>query len=165
VTKIPASAIGGAAVFLAFFGSPPANAVDEFKGQTYDKAAAMIQSWGYKPTIASRQGSYLPTEKCVVTGSRNTSSGNGKPLFLLDLNCNDTSALNGHPGNSVASPEGKKALSYRQQADRITKDFAEATAAGKTPICAQSEDLARYCVNLCNWSGVCSDELVDSLGL
>lgn len=153
-----ASIIGGAAL-VAVFGSGVANALNEYNGMTYEKAAETIQNNGGTPVIVTREGSYLPTEKCVVVGSRNAGSN-----VRLDLNCNDTSALNGHPGNSVASPEGKRALQVRTTAKSLNEDYAASAAAGKQSYCEQN---AASCSNFCQGPGVglCSAELMQALGL
>ena len=157
--------LGSAAALVAVFGSGSASAVNEYAGQTYEEAASSISDWG-TPVIASRVGSYLPTEQCMVTGSRAAnfldSSGNGRSgTVLLDLNCNDTSAFNGHPGNSVATPEGRQVKEFRDAAVRINNDFAKATAAGQTSFCEEEAD---YCQKVCEESGTCSAELLDYLG-
>ena len=103
-----------------------------------------------------------------VVGSRNASfldsSGNrqgGK--VLLDLNCNDTSALNGHPGNSVTTPEGQKVHQIQNTAKQINENYAEATAAGQKSWCEEnSSDCAQFCTNA--GQGLCSAEVMQALG-
>ena len=108
--KSLASGVGVAAALMVVFGaSANANPYDPYSGETYEKAAAAI---GNAAVIATRVGEYLPTEQCIVTGSR---SSNGK--VLLDLNCNDNVLQNGHSGVSVASPEGRAASGLRATAD------------------------------------------------
>ena len=101
-----------------------------------------------------------------MTGSRNASfldsSGNNPGgTVLLDLNCNDTSAFNGHPGNSVATPEGRQLKASRDTGVKINNDFTEATAAGQTSWCEENAD---DCKRICEESGTCSAELLDYLG-
>ncbi len=159
-----------AALVLPFgSGSAGANPYDPYAGQTYDKASQSISSSGGTVVIASREGSYLPTEKCVVTGSRNAgfrdSSGNSQGnKVLLDLNCNDTSALNGHPGNSVATPEGKTVLQARETAKSLNEDYAASAAAGKQSYCELNADNCRsFCQS--RGAGLCSAELLQALSL
>ncbi len=154
-----AGGISGAAALMVTFGTGSANAINEYAGMTYEKAVAQIQSYGGTAVIATREGSYLPTEKCIVSSSR---SQGGKAL--LNLDCNDTSALNGHPGNSVVTPEGKKALQIRQTAKSLNEDYAAAAAAGQESYCEKN---AENCIGFCEGQGVglCSQELMEALGL
>lgn len=104
----------GAITLVALVGTGSAGAINEYDGQTYADAANAISQSGGSPKIASKVGSFLPTQNCIVTGSRNASfldsSGNNPGgVVLLDLNCNYMFALPGVPGNSHASPEGKAA--------------------------------------------------------
>lgn len=108
------SAAGGAAALFAALGTGTASAINEYEGQTYADAANAIAQSGGTPKISSKVGSFLPTERCTVTGSHNASfldsSGNNPGgVVLLDLNCNYMFALPGVPGNSHGSPEGKEA--------------------------------------------------------
>ena len=107
--KTLVSGVGCAAVLAALFGSGSAAAINEYAGLTYEEAASSISDWG-TPVIASRVGSYLPTEQCMVTGSR---LGNG--TVLLDLYCNDRFASAGRSGYSAASPEGSAAIAQAQE--------------------------------------------------
>ncbi len=166
--KILASAVGGMAVAVAVFGAGPANADNEYVGQTYGKAAESISGWGGKAVVASRVGDYLPTEECIVTRSRMAKfldgSGNSSSTVHLYLNCNDTKTA-GHPGYSAATPTGQKAQTRRQQSAMISEDYAQATADGKTPICARDDQYITWCTTVCTESGSCSEELTEALGL
>jgi hypothetical protein len=124
-------AVGVAAASFAAFGSGTASAVDEYAGQTYADAAQAISDSGQSATIATRVGSFLPTDQCQVTGSRNSSfldsSGvNPGGRVLLDLNCNNTFAAAGVPGNSIGSPEGRQAR--QDYEDKLAEAQAEAEA-------------------------------------
>lgn len=164
--KILAGVLGGAAVAAAIFGAGPANADNEYAGMTYAKAEETIQSYGATAVIASRVGDYLPTEECLVTRSRRAnfldSSGNSGSKIHLYLNCNDTKTA-GHPGYSVATPEGKKAQALRETATSISKDYAAATADGKEPFCA--DKYYEWCQRQCEAAGSCSAEVLEYLGL
>lgn len=171
VKKSLASGFGAATALVIAFGSGLASADNEFVGKTYGKAAEQIQSWGATAVISSREGSYLPTEECVIVRSRKAnfldSSGNsqGGTKFLLDLNCNDSSALRGHPGNSVATPEGKKIQMMMEDAKAYSDNYERAIAAGKTPVCLKNDNSVQYCVTVCTKTGACSEELAQALGL
>jgi len=158
VKKTLVSGVGCAAVLVALFGSgsAAANPWDDYAGQTYEEAASSISDWG-TPVIATRVGSYLPTEQCMVTGSR---SANG--TMLLDLNCNDTSAFNGHPGNSVATPEGKNVKLMRDSGTSYSEQYAKAVAEGQDFWCGEEVE---WCQKVCTEGGTCSAELTEFLGL
>jgi len=137
------SAVGVAAASFAIFGSGTASATNEYAGQTY--AAQAISDAGQSAVIATRVGSFLPTDQCQVTGSRSAnfldSSGtNAGGRVLLYLNCNNSFAAAGVPGNSIGSPEGRQARAdYEQkladaqaqaQQDEQDQLLQSATAAG-----------------------------------
>ncbi len=135
-------AAGGAAALFALFGSGSAAAINEYVGQTYNDAATAISQAGSTAIIATREGSFLPTGACIVTGSRtasflNSSGTNSGAKVLLDLNCNYMFALPGVPGNSLASPEGKAAhdaavqkAQEQQAAAQAEQEAAAQAAAG-----------------------------------
>jgi len=160
VKRILVSAAGSAAALALIFGaSANANPYDRFAGQTYAKVQ---QATNGKLTIASRVGEYLPTEECIVTGSRRR-TGSGGNTLLVDLNCNDTYAGNsGHSGNSAATPEGQKAMALRDKGTQISENFAKGTVNGLAPVCERYSD---YCAKTCQKAGNCSDELLEYLGL
>jgi hypothetical protein len=122
-------AIGAAAASFALFGSGTASATNEYAGQTYNDAAQAISDAGQSPVIATRVGSFLPTGSCVVTGSRSAnfldSSGtNPGGTVLLYLNCNNSFAAAGVPGNSIGSPEGRAAR--QDYEDKLAEAQAQA---------------------------------------
>ena len=169
VKKAIASGVGIGSALVMFVGAGTAGANNEYKGLTYEKAVQQITAGHGTVGISSREGSYLPTEKCIVTGSRKAnfldSSGKRQGYkILLDLNCNDTLA-GAHPGNSSATAEGKQAALWRKRAAYISKDYAKTTAAGESPICAKDDTYRKYCTKVCETSGACSAELLQSLGL
>lgn len=158
--------MSGAAALTVLFGAGPASADNEYQGRTYGQVREATNN---RAVIASRTGSYLPTEECIVTGNRRASfldsSGNANAKILVDLNCNDVSALNGHPGNSVVTESAKKVQEAKTWAVKMSKDYEQALAAGKTPTCLKDAGTSRWCVRLCDLSGDCSGELSDALGL
>ena len=154
--KTLASGLGVLAVAVALLGSGTAVAINDYAGSTYGDAASSISGWGGSAVIATRIGDYLPTDQCMVTGSRNRGS-----QVLLDLNCNATSALEGHPGNSVVTPEGRRVQAVRTDAATISEDYARAVANGSEPYCASDADT---CFKVCQAAGTCSAELLEYLG-
>ena len=137
-------AVGAAAASFAMFGSGVASATNEYAGETYADAAQAISDAGESPTIATRVGSFLPTDQCTVTGSRSAnfldSSGtNPGGRVLLYPNCNNTFATAGVPGNSVGSPEGRAARSdYEEklaeaQAEAAESESSELEQTGNVP--------------------------------
>lgn len=122
-------ALGVAAASFATFGSVTASANNEYAGQTYADAAQAISDSGQSPVIATRVGSFLPTDQCQVTGSRSAnfldSSGtNAGGKVLLYLNCNNSFAAAGVPGNSIGSPEGRQAR--QDYEDKLAEAQAQA---------------------------------------
>ncbi len=141
---IGVGAVGAAAASFAVFGTGVASATNEYAGQTYADAAQAISDAGQSATIATRVGSFLPTDQCMVTGSRSAnfldSSGvNPGGRVLLFLNCNNTFATAGVPGNSVGSPEGRAARSdYEEklaeaQAEAEQSESSELLQTGNVP--------------------------------
>ena len=125
---------------MALFGSGEAGAINEYVGQTYADAVSAIQQSGSNAKIASKVGSFLPTERCMVTGSRNAnfldgSGNNPGGVVLLNLNCNYMFALPGVPGASHASPEGKAAyedaVQKAQEAQQQQQAEQQAAAEGQ----------------------------------
>ena len=109
------TAVGAAAVSMAFFGSGVA-AADDYAGQTYGDASKAIADAGKKAVVASRAGDTLADDECVVTHSQAAAWIKGDDFapvtdtVLLNLNCNATVASAKDPGNSAASPEGRAAI-------------------------------------------------------
>lgn len=131
------AAAGTATALLALFGVGTAAAINEYDGQTYADAANAIGQSGGTAKIATKVGSFLPTDKCVVTGSRSasfldSSGNNAGGVVLLDLNCNYMFALPGVPGNSHASQEGKAAYDQAvEQAQQAQEQAAAEQAAAE----------------------------------
>lgn len=157
------SVVGGVVAAAGLFavlgsGSANANPYDPYSGQTYADATSAISGGGGSVGIATKEGSYLPLDQCIVTGSRYMNS-----KVMLDLNCNDTSALNGHPGNSVTTPQGQRVQQTQNTAKDISANFAEATAAGQKSWC---EENAESCANFCTKqaAGLCSADVMQFLG-
>ena len=129
-----------AAVSMMTFGTGTAAAINEYAGQTYADATQAISDAGQTAVIATRVGSLLPTDECMVTGSRSAnfldSSGvNGGGRVLLYLNCNDTYAKAGIPGNSLGSPEGRSA---KADADAKAAEEQQQAEAEQAAVGAQS---------------------------
>lgn len=169
--KYLACGVGGAAALMMAFGSGSAGAINDYYGMTYAKALEKAGQYGQTLIIATKTGSYLAIDDCMVVGSRRAAflDSSGRKAsgsnYLVDLNCNDSSALNGHPGFSAASPEGKAVLEAKVQATSMNKDFAKKTAAGQTPACFSTDAATRWCVKICTEAKSCSSELSGALGL
>lgn len=109
------AAIGAAAVSIAFLTAATAYA-DDYAGQTYGDASKAIKDANKKAVVATRSGDQPTNDKCLVTHSENApwlKGTNFTPVtdtVLLDLNCNAAVASATKPGNSAASPEGRKAI-------------------------------------------------------
>jgi hypothetical protein len=165
VKKILAGAVGGAAALAVIFGAGPAGADNEYEGRTF---AQLQNDYGNRAVIASRTGSFLPTEQCIVTGNRRAkildSSGNVSTKILVDLNCNDPMTA-GHGGYSAATEQGKKAALYKGFSENWSKDFLAKVEKGEEPYCASREDRTANCRAVCKFTGTCAPELNDFLGL
>lgn len=114
------TAVGAAAVSMAFFGTGIA-AADDYSGQTYGDASKSISDAGKKAVIASRAGDTLTDDQCIVTHSQSAPWIKGDKFgpvtdtVLVYLNCNATVATNKDPGNSAGSPEGRAAIAAAQK--------------------------------------------------
>lgn len=138
------AAVGAATALVALYGVGTAGAINEYDGQTYADAANAISQSGGTAKIASKVGSFLPTNSCIVTGSRNASfldsSGNNPGgQVLLDLNCNYMFALPGVPGNSHASQEGKAAYEQAVEQAQQAQEQAAAEQAAAEQAAAQNQ--------------------------
>lgn len=142
-----------ASAAVMFFSTGTASAINEYVGMTYEKAQSSISSWGGQTEIATKVGEELPTSQCIVTGSRTasflgTSGFSGGSQVLLDLNCNQSLAAPGQPGNSAASPQGR-------QVQKQLKDLAWLNE--NPDACTTYAD---YCAQLCTkYAKQCSAEV------
>lgn len=133
-----------------------------YVGQTYAKAAAKIIGNNQKPVIRSVVGSQLATDDCIVTNAQKSKSR--KRTWLLDLNCTNPVASPGHPGNSVATPQGKTAHDRQARADNWDKQVSTYLAGGKkVPWCGRDESHTATCNDFCARHGICSEQLLDYL--
>ena len=117
------TAVGAAAVSMAFFGTGIA-AADDYSGQTYGDASKAISDAGKKAVIASRAGDTLSDDQCTVTHSQSAPWIKGDDFapvtdtVLVYLNCNATVASAKDPGNSAGSPEGRAAIAAAQKQEK-----------------------------------------------
>jgi hypothetical protein len=87
--------------------------VSDVVGKKYADASKLVQQMGGTPIIATRVGSNLGQDECIVTNAwvgsfvRDGRRGDGE--IMVALNCNGKVASAGSPGNSAASPEGRQA--------------------------------------------------------
>jgi len=106
-----AIAVGATSATVAL-GSGVATA-DSYAGQKYSDAAAAAGGAKKTIVIASRVGSRLALNDCIVTRSQNAPFLRGNKfkhvtdLVQFYLNCNGRVASPTNPGNSSASPEGR----------------------------------------------------------
>jgi hypothetical protein len=145
--------LAGVALATAAFGSSVASATDPLVGKTYSAAVAAIATWGSggNPIVSTVSGSQVAKEDCIVVSWHKSmflnSSGDSRPAdVLLNLDCNRRLAEPGHPGNSVASAQGKAAK----------EDEANATYVAKNPqVCEKNENTVTWCADLCKKTGLC----------
>lgn len=105
------------AAAVALGGSGVASAEEEFVGETYAEAQQAISKAGMSSRVGTTVGGDLPTEKCIVSGSRTVevvgSSGmTGGTEIVLDLNCSLSVASQNEqqqaPQQSQAAQEGAR---------------------------------------------------------
>lgn len=129
-----------------------AAAADPLVGRTYEDASSRISEWNANAVIATVSGNQLPMDKCIVTSwnrgvATNALTGRTGNKVLLNLNCNEKVAQAGVPGNSAATPEGKRAKA----------DIRNAKAINARPErCQRSEELLTWCKRVCERTGLCS---------
>jgi hypothetical protein len=144
-------AVGAAILSVAMLGSGVASA-DALTGKTYDEASGMISGWHGEPVIGTVSGDQLATDDCIVTSWQksmflNSSGDNSRSNeYVLHLNCNNRLASPGHPGNSLATPQGAAAKKDQRAAANINKNPA---------YCEQSDDIAQWCETVCKRTGLC----------
>ena len=113
LTVLIGAAAGVAATISV--GAGLASAAPDVVGQTYKDAKNNIQSSGATAVIATRTGGMVDEDKCIVTSawSKPSPTAIGEDpsnQVLVALNCNAAIATPGAPGNSAASPEGRRAI-------------------------------------------------------
>jgi hypothetical protein len=124
--------VGAAAVSMLLFGTGVA-AADDYAGQTYADASAAAGDAGLTAVVASRTGSKLSEDDCLVERSQTapfTSANDGAVIegnIQFYLNCDGAYATATSPGKSVASPEGGAAKSAADEEEAAAE--AEAAAA------------------------------------
>lgn len=136
-------AAGAAAASVAVFGTGVASAINEYAGQTYADASQAISDAGQSATIATRvAASCRRTSASSPDLAAPTSSTPAAPTgnrVLLYLNCNNTFATAGVPGNSIGSPEGRAARAdYEEkqaqaQAEAQQSESTELEQTGNVP--------------------------------
>ena len=116
--------VGAMALSMALLGTGVAAAAD-YDGQTYADAAAAIEEAGDTPIVATRVGSQLPQDECLVVNSQDHSYLRDPPddVYVLsatnevrlNLNCAGGYATATNPGASVASPAGREAKAAAEE--------------------------------------------------
>ena len=117
--------VGAMALSMSLLGTGVAAAAD-YDGQTYADAAAAIEQAGDTPIVATRIGSQLPQDECLVVNSQDHSYLRDPPddVYVLsatnevrlNLNCAGGYATATNPGASVASPAGREARAAADEA-------------------------------------------------
>lgn len=113
LTTLFGAAVGVAATISV--GAGIAAAAPDVVGQTYRDAKSNIQATGAAAIIATKTGGLAELDECIVTQawdkpSVTPSREAPKNEVWVALSCNAAVASPGSPGNSAASPEGRKAL-------------------------------------------------------
>ena len=150
------SVVAAAAVMLVGLGPGLAAAADPLVGKKYSDAASWVNRRGGTPVVSTVAGSQLALDDCVVTswsrgGFLNSSGKNDRRReYYLHLNCNNTLASPGHPGNSLMTPEGAKRKAQERTAARLNE---------RPEQCQRSESMLESCRRFCNNTGLCKFEL------
>lgn len=116
------------ATWVVLAGAGVASASPSVVGMTFDKAQEAVEDAGLTAEVSTTTGAALPQSECIVVNqvvrAAVTFGREYTPTkMLLSLNCNATLATAGHPGNSVASPEGHEAKKQQEaEAWRRTPD-------------------------------------------
>ena len=139
---------------LTSVGTGTAFAKDAYVGKTYAEASAKLSDNGYSAVISSVVGDQLATDDCIVLSSRKASYAetdnfdHGKN-YLLALNCSAPLAHGGQPGNSLASPQGRKEKAIEERAARYN---------AKPETCTKNlESCKKFCDS---YEGRCSDDVL-----
>ena len=127
------AAISAAAASAALFGAGVAGAAPDVVGQTYADAVSAIEDEGSTAVVASRVGSKLEQDECIVTRAWDSPLGrfnNGEfglaaDEVMISLNCNAGYATTTTPGASLASPGGRKAKAADEAAAAEEAELAE----------------------------------------
>jgi len=117
-------AIVAASASLALFGTGVAAAAPDVIGQTYADALEAIDEEGSTAVVATRVGSKLPQDECIVTNAWDAPFGrfvNGELGYaddevMLSLNCNGGYASPSGPGASLGSEAGREAKAAADEA-------------------------------------------------
>lgn len=146
-------AVGAATATMAVLGTGAANA-DALIGKTYEDALAKVADWNATPVLSTVTGDQLALDSCIVASWTNSSAidalgeSTGRRV-LLNLNCNAKVAAAGVPGNSAATPQGKKAK----------QDIAAVARINKNPDnCFKNDDNLANCKRICDRTGGCEVE-------
>jgi hypothetical protein len=110
------------AAALALTCAGVAGAAPAVVGMTYNQAQQAVQDAGMSAVVSTTIGTALPQGDCIVTSQTLRSAVSfGRDYtpskVLLSLNCNDSVAAPGKPGNSAASPEGRVAKQQEQEVE------------------------------------------------
>ncbi|PND56415.1 hypothetical protein CRM90_17595 [Mycobacterium sp. ENV421] len=154
---------------VGIVGGGAAAANSEYNGMTYEKASNAARSNDYTAVISTVIGSELPTDQCIVTNASRSITLNStgrrahSGTMLFDLNCNLAVAQPGKSGNSVVTPQGKKAKSILDDANLINTNVEKSLAKGATPFCGRDAAHLANCVDFCNAHELCSRQALDYL--
>jgi hypothetical protein len=113
-------AAAGVAATITVGAAVAAAAVPDVVGQTYKDAKNTIQGQGSAVVIATRTGGSADVDKCIVTSAWSKPSvtlpreAPGPNEVWVALSCNAAIAGPGTPGNSAASPEGRRAITAQE---------------------------------------------------
>jgi len=143
-------AVGASILSVMMLGTGVASA--DLTGMSYDDAAGWISSHKGTAVVGSVNGDQVEKGACIVTSWHmsmflNSSGENDrKKDFVLNLNCNNSVASPGNPGNSVMTPQGAQGKKDQQIAAKINKNPAW---------CQSTDKNLEYCQTICKRTGLC----------
>ena len=125
-------AVASAALAMALFGAGTATAAPDVVGEKYSDAKEAIEEDGGEAVVASRVGSTLEEDDCIVSNAWDASflriDASDEDQVQVALNCAGDYATATNPGASVASPLGREAKSKAEEeaAEQEEQELAEA---------------------------------------
>lgn len=113
---IAAALAGAAAATLCAAGIAAAASPPDVVGKDYSDASGTLSDAGFTPVVSTTFGDRKARSDCVVVNEvartvppPENSGGSATSEVLVSLNCEAGVASATQPGNSLASPEGRKA--------------------------------------------------------
>lgn len=128
---------GASAAMLCTAAVASAGSAPNVVGQKYSDASGALSGAGYTPVVSTTFGDRNARDDCMVVNQvarsvppPENSSGSATNEVLVSLNCEAGVASATQPGNSLASPVGRKAAADAAQAAAQAAQQQQAAAQG-----------------------------------